>query len=54
MKRKKLSPREQALRDIRESGLSFNSNFDRGIRKFNAQYQDTYDYYYKQLILIDV
>jgi len=54
MKRKKLSPREQALKDIREAGLSFNSNFDRTIRKSSVRHQDTYNYDYKQLILTDV
>lgn len=53
MKRKKLSPREQALKDIREAGLSFNSHFDRTIRKSNV-HQDNYNYEYRQLILADI
>lgn len=52
--RKKLSPKEQALKDIKEAGLSFNSHFDRSIRKSSVRYQDTYNYNHKQLILTDV
>lgn len=51
--KRKLSPKEQALKDIRSSGLSFNSNFDRTIRKSSVRHQDTYNYDYKQLILAD-
>lgn len=52
--RKKLSPKEQALKDIKEAGLSFNSHFDRNIRKTNVQYQDTYNYDYSQLKMVEL
>ena len=52
--KKRLSPKAQALKDIREAGLSFNTHLDRNIRKSNGKYQGTYNYTYKQLMLTDV
>lgn len=47
--KEKVSPREQALKDMRDSGLSFNFLFERAVRKSSSQEPEIPSYNHRQL-----